>query len=1156
MTFTLISASAGSGKTHTLTHEIADRIEQGLRPSQLIATTFTRKAASELVDRVHRTLLEAGRFEDAQGVGSALIGTVNSVAGRLVREFALDVGISPDVQELDDDRQKAAFSAAIDEAAAEAGARASDLLARTEHDGEEDPARSFGTSPSWRAHVRDLAIKARTNGIGAAQLRAAAETAWEEYREAAGMDAAVMEAAGREPSPMAGAGPDAEPGADRRPQWLAALDRAIDDLRADLEASVDPVPGAGKPPIAARSLSTVRRSVEDLERIRRILARGERAPWSLWAKLAAVADSKANGGSGGYAFNAAADRRLAELGAEVADGLLRIPALQEDARALIVLVMETAATSLDAYARYKDELGLMDFVDQEVLALRVLRESERARQAVRSRFRLLAVDEFQDTSPIQLALFLELATLVEDLLWVGDPKQAIYGFRDADPELMLGILDAIGTGTTALGTGRVEILDRSWRSQDPVLGLVNTLFPRIFRTLDRERVVLEAAEQAVEKRAREGRAPGRIEAWVPQYGKRKSQPKHALAIADGVLALLEEDAAHGVGPEDVAVLVRTNTQAQQVVDALADRGIPASGEGTPILTTREGRILRAALAVTLDGADTLALTELVDLLADHPAHAHWFAQLAAAPDREGRAEVFASWWQADVLAGLRVLREECISLTPVEMITALSDALDLPERIRAWSVPDQRLRTLDALRRVAGDYAEQARSASAPITLTGLRTALDATDRGPDLTGAPGTVWVGTVHAAKGLEWSRAVVMQQDAKAPRTASGTFVVPAAELDVMRPLDGRSLRYWPDLLPRFAPLQDGLSASAHALRRARSEREESGRLQYVALTRAADVTILSGDGTSPVLDALLVAQEGPEADAATPEPVLRWEADGTAIRVQSLAADGTITPIDLPATIRRTAVELDDDAPVRSSGRSPLAATDLPPRGLAATAASSADGRAPADGRVGTRFQASGVASDDALGSVLEPVRIGPALVERGGQGWERVGEAVHGYLALPLRDLDEEQRLLAARRLVRRWSVERSLGAERLVEAGRAWHAHLDDRFPGAVQLTEQPITWWNEDAQVMEGWIDALLRLPDDRVVLVDHKSFPGEDPVAHVREHYLGQMDTYAQALAAAGRAPDLILMHLPLRGEVLEVRLARQALHQNEHEDTSADA
>lgn len=1091
MSFTLINASAGSGKTHRLTHEIAGRIREGLHPSQLIATTFTRKAASELVDRVHRTLLEQHRFDDAQGIGSALIGTVNSVAGRLVREFALDLGISPDVQELDEARQKTAFSAAIDEAAAEAGSLASDLLARTEHDGEEDPTFTYGGSPSWRSHVRSLAEKARTNGIDAQQLRAATDAAWQEYREAAGL----------------------EEGPDRRAAWLSGLDTALRGLKEDLAASDAPGPGAGRPPIAKGSLNSVRKGIDALESLQRTLERRDRAPWSLWAKLAAVTSSKAAGGEKGYVYGKDTDTALVGLAQQIEAELPTNPQLQADVRALITLVMTTAATSLDAYARYKDELGLMDFIDQEVLALEVLRRSERARTAVRSRFRLLAVDEFQDTSPIQLALFLALGELVEDLIWVGDPKQAIYSFRDADPELMLGVLEEIRAGSSALGEGTVDDLTHSWRSQDPVLELVNRVFPQIFPGLPREQVVLSAAPEAARGRAERGHPEGRLEAWTPQYSGRSSQAKHARGVADGVLALLGDD---GVGPEDVAVLVRSNAQATEVVGALTDRGIPASGEGVPLLASREGRILRAALAVTLDGSDTLALTELVDLLTGHPAHGRWFSELTAAPDDDARAQVFREWWQADVLGGLRSLREECISLTPIEMITALADALDLPELIRSWSTPDQRLRTLDAARKVAKEYADQARSASAPITLTGLRAALDDTDRGPDLTGTPGTVWVGTIHGAKGLEWPRVVVMQQDAKEHAATSGVFVVPAAELDVMQPLTGRSLRYWPKVLPRFAPLQERLARSAHALRSAATDRDEAGRLQYVALTRARDVTVLSGHGSAPVLDALL-----PEADTER-EPLLSWTVGVEEVRV---GTEG------LPAVVRATATEVDEDSPSYRSGRSPLAATDLTPQ------------RPAAAGGAAARFQASGVDSREDLGDVREPMRIGPRLVPAGGQGWERVGEAVHGYLALPLRSLDAEQRERAARRLVQRWTVERALGTEALIGAGQAWLDHLDAAFPGAEELTEQPISWWNEEDQVMEGWVDALLRLPTGEIVLVDHKSYPGGDPVGHVRREYLGQMATYARALAAAGRAPDRILMHLPLLGEIVEIELAAHA-------------
>lgn len=1091
MTYTVINASAGSGKTHTLTHEIAARIGRGLQPSQIIATTFTTKAAAELSDRVRRTLLDLGNTGAATAVDSALIGTVNSVAGQLLREFALDAGISPDVQVLDQDRQQAAFSAAIDDAAAAAGTAATDLLARTGHDGEENPAFAFSAAPSWRRHVGELAARARTNRIDADRLAAAAADSWEEYRTTA----------------------LPKPGEDRRSNWLRVLDEALDDLRAQAAAAK---PSAAK---------TIRNHLEKLDRLHRDLGDLDRAPWAGWVKIAAVAQVDREREQAreigekprAYAYAKAVDATLLDLAIDIDEHLLANPVLQADVRALIDLVMHTAADSLAAYARYKDELGLIDFIDQEVRALELLRTSERARQVIRSRFHLLAVDEFQDTSPVQLELFLELGQLVEDTIWVGDPKQAIYGFRDADPALMLEILRLLEDGTTALGTGVIRDLSHSWRSQEPVLDLVNAIFPRIFPDLPLERVQLSAAPSAVEQRRREERRPGRVEAWIPEYSGRASAGRHACAVADGIMRLLTES---DVTPSEIAVLVRTNSRAAMVVEALTERGVPTSGEGRPVLATREGRIVRAALAIALDRSDTLALTELVDLLAEHRAHGSWFRELTAAADAEERRDVFERWWQDPSFERLRALRADCIELTPVEMVSALIDALDLTELIRTWSVPDQRLRTLDAIRALAAEYADQARMDSRPITLTGFRAVLDESAVGPDLGGTPDTVWVGTLHGAKGLEWSHVVVMLEDSADEKLyTAGSFIVPAPRLDVTAPLAGRTPRYWPDFLGRFATLQDALADSDHARRHRGDARDEAGRLQYVALTRSADVTVLSGPGHAPTLDALVESAR----------PLVSWDAGHDQLQV-----DGR----DLPATIRTTCGEPDDDAELYDSARTRLAATDLPAAGTAA--GGPVDGPAAGSPAIAARVQASRTASTDDLGTVGAPQRIGPRIVERGAADWDRVGEAVHAYLALPHDLLTPEQRESAAQRLVDRWAVGHAIEADVLVRAGTAWSEYLGDRYPGAEQLTEQPITWWNEDEQVMEGWIDALLRCPDGRIVLVDHKTYPGDDPVGHVRRHYLGQLDTYSRALTHAGAPPSGVLIHLPLRGEVLEVDLA----------------
>ncbi len=66
-----------------------------------------------------------------------------------------------------------------------------------------------------------------------------------------------------------------------------------------------------------------------------------------------------------------------------------------------------------------------------------------AKERLSAEVDLLLVDEFQDTNPMQLALFMKLARLAREVVFVGDVKQAIFGFRGSDPELVRGTLDAL-----------------------------------------------------------------------------------------------------------------------------------------------------------------------------------------------------------------------------------------------------------------------------------------------------------------------------------------------------------------------------------------------------------------------------------------------------------------------------------------------------------------------------------------------------------------------------------------------------------------------------------------------------------------------------------------------------------------------------------------
>src|SRR5699024_1422900 len=135
----------------------------------------------------------------------------------------------------------------------------------------------------------------------------------------------------------------------------------------------------------------------------------------------------------------------------------------------------------------------------------------------------------------------------------------------------------------------------------------------------------------------------------------------------------------------------------------------------------------------------------------------------------------------------------------------------------------------------------------------------------------------------------------------------------------------------------------------------------------------------------------------------------------------------------------------------------------------------------------RFTASSVGSEGIDAEVSVVANLGEPLVDKGGKDWDLVGDAVHAYLGLPLSSLAEETRKDAAERIVQRWNAGTVFSTVMLVGIGRRWTQWIDVTFPGAEVLTEQPIAWRNEAGQVMEGWIDTLLKLPNGELILVDH---------------------------------------------------------------------
>ncbi|HEX3852347.1 MAG TPA: UvrD-helicase domain-containing protein, partial [Polyangiaceae bacterium] len=417
----LVSASAGSGKTYRLTEEVTRAVDPSAkRPiaiEGLIGVTYTTKAQAELEARIRRGLVEKGAFERAEQLPLAYLGTVHSVCLRLLKEFAIDAGLSPDVNVIPGNEGRRLLQTALERELDPALRSRLQVLAfelQFEWDGR-------SSRNDWVTPVDEIMTLARSNRIAAEQLPAMAQ------RSVEGLIQLL-------PPPV----PD---GRSLETNLASVLATAIEEL-ARLEDGQNNT---------TEALSTLRTGAADLA--------ANRLPWGGWAKLAKVAPGRLG-------------RAIVAPVREAASAYDTHPKFRSDIRELAELIFEAARAGLVAYAGWKAQRGLVDYVDMIDSALELLAVPDVASE-LRDRLALLVVDEFQDTSPIQLALFMRLHALCKDSVWVGDRKQCIFEYAGADPALMEAVTD-----WAAQSGGEREFLAHNYRSRPELVEASSALFFR------------------------------------------------------------------------------------------------------------------------------------------------------------------------------------------------------------------------------------------------------------------------------------------------------------------------------------------------------------------------------------------------------------------------------------------------------------------------------------------------------------------------------------------------------------------------------------------------------------------------------------------------------------------------------------------------------
>jgi DNA helicase II / ATP-dependent DNA helicase PcrA len=229
----------------------------------------------------------------------------------------------------------------------------------------------------------------------------------------------------------------------------------------------------------------------------------------------------------------------------------------EEARERAAQQRELAAT----YAKHQEMMardGCVDFGDQIVLVLKLLRARSYVLGAYQRRFKYLLVDEFQDTNHAQFELVKLLAARHANVTVVGDEDQAIYRFRGAAISNILGFLDVYREA-------RQIVLTENYRSTQEILDTAYRLI--VNNNPDRLEV-----RSGISKRLRAVAGPGQ-----PPVSRCYET---ATQEADAVATMIRDKVAEGAWRyDDVAILVRTNGDADQFLRSLNLRGIPWTFSG-------------------------------------------------------------------------------------------------------------------------------------------------------------------------------------------------------------------------------------------------------------------------------------------------------------------------------------------------------------------------------------------------------------------------------------------------------------------------------------------------------------------------------------------------------------------------------------------------
>lgn len=1103
---TYINAGAGSGKTYTLTRILAEKLAgDSVLPSQVILTTFTELAATEFREKARQRVLEVGNLDAAAQIDTAYIGTVHSVALRFIKKFWYLLDYGAEIQIISERDENFYMSQSL-----------SRIVSERDADGDLKKKNELETFRRFRDYYDVVNVYGHPDHLFWQRVLNDVVEKMEYYD----VDD-VIESINKSVETLKAVFKGAPISDNKRAELMGYLQKYYNYI---MDSSTE---AAQKQrlliePLLAHS-KNVRELVDPIAKIAKSPVGGVKS-----------IESKCPG------FNQfITDTKELSISASNLDVVIPF----------VKVIFTLAKEWRDDYVAYKKQNHIISYNDMERIFLQLITTEEEVKNYVRDNFRLIMVDEFQDSNPIQLKIFNQLSELIAPVdghsYWVGDPKQAIYGFRGADTDLVNSVAKHFRfyddaqihpeEGPNNLGSGR---LVESWRSRATLVELVNAVFQDKFQHTDENGQVVHDINPLCITLEPHFKADNLSESALEHWDNEKkgNQTKvKADALTWKVKELLNSKRLVHAGaldkdptpirPKDVAILCRKNATTKDIVAAMRKYGIPVSESEDDIMQRIEVQLVVTLLFFTQDVSNKHVIADLMRLL--------WGKQpeeilrnrinyilgkddeAKATYDDSGRL-IKDQWMEdADEVKDLIAQTNRLKHLSIPEMVKALIYECNLPALTVRWGDQHIRQQNLSTVLHLADDYDQMCLQMGLGTSISGFIYYLNSVEPDKERDNKSNTVKVFTYHGSKGLEWPVVVLneLHEDALDSSELIKKSFMRVREVvanDNATEQDPFAKDYYLHLFPNIVKAGNSKPADClvDAIRELDIYRQleeqkkgEEKRLLYVGMTRAKDYLITAGVGNN-----------------------FAW------FQNVGIECSASSIPWGLPAFA------------CPSVGISSPSEEEIPERDETYIMVQKPSSRT----AYATRYLSpSKIESFDGFSAHKEWGERGIDIDTRGwGKNYATIGTGVHDIFAAYHRG-EQERNHAAAINIIGGYGLSKQLSGhiDAVLRSAEWLYDILQKHYPqkgGDTVEREVPFQMTLDNGRTLRGEIDLIWHYTDDEgikhCILVDYKSFQGVDFHAHTQTHY-AQLSAYAAALKSAGKDVTHTLVYYPVHGIIHEL-------------------